>query len=227
MLRLGRRRNVHVVLATQAIGSLPETVSDAVWTNVADFVAFRGSPEEAREFSRVARGIAPESILSLPRGEAAALVGKGNSVHWIRSARIPGTGRERRQKPEAPDVCPSDRPPASTSASATTREPTVISDRENEGDPGKVLLAIARRVEDSGSESPVRVSLTELRREVDPTGAAVRAAGGILGRSGALVRTGRDQSGPCWWIDPSRIERVDRARHNVGTETGSDPPQPS
>jgi energy-coupling factor transporter ATP-binding protein EcfA2 len=205
MLRLGRRRNVHVVLATQAIASLPEVVSEAVWTNVADFVAFRGSPDEAREFSRAARGILPESILSLPRGEAAVLLGKGNAVHWLRTVRIPGTQLPRTKQPDLPAEFDAAEPaepeaPPTTGPDNSPDEPTDAGVGVEE-----VLRAIARHVHEDAGDSPVRISLADLRREVDPSGRAVRAAGAALGRSGALVRTGRDSVGPCWWIDRHRI----------------------
>lgn len=168
-----------------------------------------------------------ESILSLPRGEAAVLLGKGNSVHWLRTARIPQTHRERSEPPNAPgepeiddrivteddpETAPDSQSPLATESGVEVRD---------------VLLAIARFARQAGGEAPVRVSLEELRREVDPTGRAVRVAGGILGRSGALVRTSRDERGPCWWIDPARMLVVDRPGHGQDEETGAEPPQPS
>ncbi len=92
MLRLGRRANVHVVLATQALASLPPAVAQAVWTNVADFVAFRGSPEEARELGRMSRAVSPEAVVAMPRGHAVVLLGKGESVAWVRTTRLPSHG---------------------------------------------------------------------------------------------------------------------------------------
>ena len=224
MLRLGRRRNVHVVLATQSIASLPEGVSDAVWTNVSDFVAFRGSPDEAREFSRAARGIAAESILSLPRGEAALLLGKGTSAHWIRTIRIPG-----------PPIGGADPPPAARPEespdrhSASTLTPCAPANEVGTRAAGvdQVLSAIAKRMDRSADENPVRVSLEELRHEVDPTGGAVRAAGGILGRTGAIVRTGRDEDGACWWLDRSRFCGVRAASVPEDGKTDAEPSQPS
>ena len=85
MLRLGRRRNVHVVLATQAIAVVPGPVAEAVWTNVADFVSFRGSPEEAREFARATRGVSP-------RRSCRSRVGRRSSS-WGRGIRSTGSVR--------------------------------------------------------------------------------------------------------------------------------------
>ena len=106
MLRLARRRNVHVVLATQTVGSLPEGVEEAVWTNVSDFVAFRGSPEEARELERATVGVSVEEILALPRGHAAVLLGKGNSVAWMRTAGRPPDANDLDLRPPPPSKSP-------------------------------------------------------------------------------------------------------------------------
>ena len=113
MLRLARRRNVHVVLATQTVGSLPEAVADAVWTNVSDFVAFRGSPEEARELSRATHALSVEEILSLPRGHAAGSY-SGRETAW--------TGCARPADRRRPARCPTN----------STSEPTGLSRRVEE-----------------------------------------------------------------------------------------------
>ena len=226
MLRLGRRRNVHVVLATQSIASLPEPVADAVWTNVADFVAFRGSPEEAREFARATHTVSSEAILALARGEAAVLLGKGNSVHWIRTARTGGlpvgaSGPRTGPTPDAeygPAGSPSSDPAEVTDVHRFPREVPGSQD---------VLEAIVRRVRATGVATPVRISLVDLRRELDPTGRAVRAAGGILGRSGALLRTGRDDAGAYWWVDPTRIRTSEEQLLSDSDGPVSVPSQPS
>jgi hypothetical protein len=227
MLRLGRRRNVHVVLATQAIASLPDIVSEAVWTNVADFVAFRGSPDEAREFSRVARGIPPESILSLPRGEAAVLLGKGYTVQWIRTARIPGmrSGDSGAPLPE-PNVAPVSHSDPGEEVLPSVHPPS-SPPKDGGGELSELLDAIRIQVSLAGTAGPVRIALTTLRRDVHPNSSAIRAAGALLGRSGAIVWTGRDEQGPCWWIDPSRIPGVASLARRDRTETGSEPSQHS
>ncbi len=227
MLRLGRRRNVHVILATQAIASLPESVAEAVWTNVADFVAFRGSPEEAREFARASRGITPESILALPRGNAAVLLGKGHSVHWIRTSRIPG--------PRAPVQDAEVEPSPDIGAERDTLEvvrseettSSLPSEDEGSDGAGKILAAISLQARRSPHVVPLRVSLAELRRDLDPGGRAVRTAGGILGRSGAIVRTDRDEFGTVWWIDPARIVPAEPRPHPEAAPRTSDPTQHS
>ncbi|MGA8543380.1 MAG: DUF87 domain-containing protein [Thermoplasmata archaeon] len=183
MLRLGRRRNIHVVVATQAIASLPEAVAESIWTNVADFVGFRGSPEEAREFSRLVHGISPESILSLPRGEAALLLGKGNSFHWVRTARVP-----RRTAGVALEAVP-------------WRSPV----REA---PLALFLEMLRRSVPDGDPAVVRISLAELRRAIGPNERDLRGLGSRLARGGAIVRRGRDDHGACWWVDRQRVEEL-------------------
>jgi Helicase HerA, central domain len=197
MLRLGRRQNVHVVLATQAVGSLPEGVAEAAWTNVADFVVFRGAPADARDLARAVSGVTAESILALPRGEAVLLTGKGRSVARIRTARMPQTDR-RVDEPEPAAALPQSEPksPPETAAAET---PDV--------DPNGVA-EVLRAIDGMPRSSPnglVRVSLRELRARCDPSGRSVRAAGDRLGRRGAIVATGRDENGPFWWINPHRV----------------------
>jgi hypothetical protein len=197
MLRLARRQNVHVVVATQAIGSLPEPVQEAVWTNVADFVAFRGSPSEAREFARLVRGVSAEDVLALPRGEAIALVGKGGAAEWIRTAWLPGDVRE----PPPPEAAPG-------------------------GDPrGRVLDELRRRT--AGAEGEFRVSLDELRARVDPVGDVVRRVGSELSRSGALVRVERGGQGSLWVLRADRLRAWAGEPAPTGPPGASPPSQPS
>jgi hypothetical protein len=176
MLRLGRRANVHVVLATQALAALPEAVREAAWTNVADFVLFRGSPEEAREVGRMVPSISPEAMFALPRGHALFLEGKGHRVEWIRTARRPIPG-----VPEAPEA---------------TNDPTAEASAASEEGVFRWLRAAAAR---DGDAAEVTVGIDVLRRVVDPAGAALRRAGARLGRSGAL-RTERTTHGTRWRV---------------------------
>jgi len=227
MLRLGRRANVHLIVATQAVESLPEPVQEAVWTNVADFVAFRGSPQEAREFSHVAGGLLPESLLSLPRGEAAVLIGKGNALQWVRTARVPCGGAP----PEwGGDPLPglTDRGPGGVAPSVRNpREPYSTEDPAEGASVEPVLAAVLACARRGGGDLPVRISIAELRHAVDPDGRGVRAAGGLLGRAGAIVRRDRDGDGAGWWVDPVRLERVGPATASADGKTGASPPQPS
>jgi len=216
MLRLARRRNVHVVLATQTVGSLPEAVADAVWTNVSDFVAFRGSPEEARELSRATHALSVEEILSLPRGHAAVLLGKGNRVDWVRT-----TGRPPEPGPESDDFIldPIDLSRRVEERAATGGAPIVTVQN--------VLDWILERARATPVGESVRVPLTELRRSVDPEGRAVRAAGATLGRAGALLSSERSSAGPVWVIDPQRIPFAPGETTSLPSRGASEAPQPS
>ena len=210
MLRLARRRNVHVILATQTVSSLPEEVREAAWTNVSDFVAFRGSPEEARELSRATGSVSPEEILSLPRGHAAVLLGKGNSIAWVRTV-----GRPSGPEGDVPGM-PSD--------------PTAVGSGPHRHDASlEEILAWLRartRVTPDGL-GPIRVSLTELRAELDPDGQAIRAAGALLGRSGALLGSSRDESGSVWTVDPRRIPPAPTGPSAVSARGDAEETQPS
>ncbi len=206
MLRLGRFANLHVVLATQSLGSLPETVRESVWTNVADIVAFRGSPEEARELARVARGLTVDSILSLPRGHAVTLLGKGQSVRWLRTLRLP------ERVPSAPE-----------GTGAGTPDPG------GRGVPPAVetvLRLLRNRAAGLAGASRLEVSLAELRSAVDPSGAAVRQVGSLLASAGALVNSEHGGEGTVWTIAPERIPPPTARPPEFGPD-GSSAPQPS
>ena len=215
MLRLGRRLNVHVVLATQSVGSLPDGVAEAVWTNVADFVAFRGSPEEAREFARVAPGVPAEALLALPRGAAAAMIGKGNDVRWLRTSRLPA-----RTAPARPTLAAAIGPAASAPRAGPAGAP------EEPDEAGAVLAAIARRVAGSDSGEPVAVVLADLRGEADPSGRAVRAIGSRLVRTGTILRTTREASGTVWWVDPERWRELEPPMPRGPTSADANRAQP-
>ncbi len=248
MLRLGRAANVHVVLATQAIASLPAAVGEAVWTNVADFVAFRGSPEEAREFARAAHGVSIESVLSLPRGRAAVLIGKGESVHWLRTVRLPerreplrdsaspdATGG-RQVPPGAPTpVPPPIRPDAVREASpfpgVAAAEPADGSEEAERSEPDlqgpePVIDYLRSRARSSGAGEPMRISLRELRSRVDPDGESVRRAGAELRARGALIATEHGDAGTVWTVDPGRLPPPGAGGHASDDEEMI-PPQPS
>lgn len=194
MLRLARRRNVHVMLATQTVASLPEAVAEAVWTNVSDVIAFRGSAAEARELSRTTTGVSVEDLMALPRGHAAVLLGKGNRVEWLRTAGRPPPSDEMRNEihggnsppiqDTAPDSAPTSPPPPSIE---------------------KVLAWIRARASALPKGSMLRVDLAELRKSVDPQGETLRSVGALLGRLGAIVVKDRSQDHTVWVVDPSRL----------------------
>jgi energy-coupling factor transporter ATP-binding protein EcfA2 len=197
MLRMARRCNVHVVLATQAVGSLPELVREALWTNVSDLVVFRGSPADAREIARSVRGASPESILCLPRGRALLLLGKGNSVERIRAARtiLPCRGDRPRVGRALAEVGPPSGSP-NTDPAGGDNDPGIL----------PVVHALERLARDREPSEPLRVSLSRLRHEADPSGRWVREVGNRLARSGALLESGRDEQGSFWTVDVSKLD---------------------
>jgi hypothetical protein len=227
MLRLGRRGNVHVVLATQAIASLPEIVREAVWTNVADLVSFRGSPEEARELSRVARGVSMEAVLALPRGRAVVLLGKGQATHYVHTSRMPrrargpgGSGATANAPRSAVDDRTDRPPPRISAATDTTATPRVAS-------PEDVMVWVRGRAAALPGEAVFQVHLDELRRTLDPAGTAVRTAGRRLSQAGAIDHTGRDSRGAFWAIRSDRIPPPDGSVRSAATPGVTSPGKPS
>ncbi len=218
MLRLARRRNVHVILATQTVSSLPEAVADAVWTNVSDFIAFRGSPEEARELSRTTHGLSVEELLALPRGHAAVLLGKGSSVDWVRTVGRP-TGPDR-GSPEKGGGPPIPAPPPGTGEPGlgTGSAPATVDE---------ILSWILERARAQPAGEPVRVKLSELRSSLDPGGRAIREAGARLGRAGAMVSGARSDGSAVWVVDPSKIPTLTGMPPSLPSSKGSERPQPS
>lgn len=222
MLRLGRRGNVHVVLATQAIGSLPEGVREAAWTNVADFVTFRGSPEEAREFARIARGVAPEALLALPRGHAVMFEGKGQSVHWITTARRTAAPRADPGQGGIGRAVARSNPPERPKTPETLESVGLRS-----ADPEDVFGWLRRRAELLGEAKDLVVSLEELREAIDPSGHGVRRAGTLLGRAGALRPSDHGTESGVWHVVVDRIPTGSSSAGGTADSTASERPQPS
>jgi Helicase HerA, central domain len=196
LLRLARRRNVHVGLATQSLASLEESVREAVRTNVADLVVFRSGAEEARDLARAIAGLEPEQLVALPRGRAAVLLGKGERLAWVRTAVLPGD-------PRACDAL------GGVGGAASAPEPPAVLREEPLTEPGATESALLARW---GSPSAprdlsglVEVRVAELRRLERLDEPAIRALGGRLGRSRALVRSEHGPLGAVWWVDPARL----------------------
>lgn len=209
MLRLARRRNVHVILATQSIASLPENVREAVWTNVADFALFRGLPEEAREFARAAPGVTAQRLLALPRGAAAVLVGKGSCVRWVRTARLP------RRSDGPPDPRRTDESSGTLAPAGPAPAPTLAAGPHLPDDPTRgitkpvptdeVLAWLLTRAPGGTADPLLRLPVAELRSRYPQDPDLVRRIGSRLGRTGGLRRTERSADGPIWWLDPERV----------------------
>jgi hypothetical protein len=201
LLRLGRRFNVHVGIATQAMRSLPEAVRESIWTNCSDFVVFRGSPDEAREFARWLPALVPAELLGLGRGNALVFLGKGSTVAWLRTdplRSIRGRSldhfkKNREQLPIAapaptglgnplPDSAPSLEVPAADAPPGVRR----------------TFAIIAAWIEMRRDAPEVEIPLEALRRTTDSDEDSLRRAGSILGRLQAL-RTHRDEGGKSSW----------------------------
>ncbi len=229
MLRLARRRNVHVGLATQSLGSLPDEVRAAVWTNVADLIAFRGAPEEARELARMAPALSVEALLALPRGHAAFLLGKGERVGWIRSARRPPP-LPRPDRAATPR--PRERAPVGEGCVGTAwvgekavAHVTGPAGRRPSDDPPELVTRVRRGLAPAPGTGVARISLNDLRARFGLSEVELRFLGGELGRRGLLARTERGADGTAWWIRTEPASRAGRSDTPAPPEAPSTPPQ--
>lgn len=219
MLRLARRCNVHVVVATQSLASLPEAVQDAVRTNVADLVIFRGSPQEALEIARITAGVPAERLLGLARGEAAVLLGKGEAVRWVRTARLPpllGPPPERTERPGEPSARELEVP----------RAGELSGSKDGRGD--DVLVELCARAERLAPGQLLEVDLGELNGRWPEGEAHLRALGGLLGRQGAIVRSERGprSEGAVWHLRPEALRRALAVRGATGRHASADSQKP-
>ncbi|MCI4337168.1 MAG: DUF87 domain-containing protein [Thermoplasmata archaeon] len=202
VLRLGRRSNVHLWLATQALNALSETVKESVLTNASDFLVFRGSPDDAREFSRWRPDLGPEEILALGQGEAFALTGKGREVERVRLS--------------APRVVgPSDARRRIAARSRALYGVPAMADRVNEPAPSgaaifsvDLLEVIAAAFLAAPDSTTVTIPLSYLRRELDEGGLRVRELGSRLARAGALRERRRADPGQTWVVGRPEVEAM-------------------
>jgi hypothetical protein len=184
-LRLGRRANLHLFGATQSLSSLPRDLAEPFRTNSADFLLFRGDPEDAREFAHWNPALSAERLLAQPRGSAALLVGKGQELRWLR-IRPPRVATE-------PENVPGEARPSrqSESPSGPRTAPAGLADTEREA---------LRAASDTNAEGTVRISLDRLREQLPGGDLAVRLLGGRLRAQGLLRRSGRDANGRFWEV---------------------------
>lgn len=243
MLRLGRRTNLHLWMTTQSLAALPDAVREAIRTNVADLVVFRGSPEEARDLSRLAPQLPPERLWSLARGEAAVFIGKGERVAL---ALVPGLrpiDADVRSRAQAEVLRASARywvvddplrRPTEAESPSTVAAESVGAPRRNLDDRLRQLaLVLWAGWLDRGEEQPLEVDLGRLRSAADPEGTTVRALGRELGQRGLLVESGRDGAGGRWTVarpgfealiggsvDPKELARATDVWREVTLETG-------
>jgi DNA helicase HerA-like ATPase len=208
MLRLGRRCNVHVVLATQSFASLPDDVREAARTNVADIVAFRGSPEDARDLERIAPGFVAEHLLALPRGSALVMVGKGERAAWVRTTHLP---RDARPPPvpsrsyEGLTHC-TGADLAGTGPGTSVAAPTGPDDTAGESRSTDDLWAeLLERARTTERRDRLQIFVPLVARGTGPRSipSAWRTVGSRLGRVGALVESVRLPDGLRWEVDPS------------------------
>lgn len=214
ILQIGRRFNVHLVVTTQALGSLSEGVREAIATNVADFVLFRGSPEDAREFGRIARSVSPEEVLSLRRGEAILLRGKGEHFDRLRTvAHSPSNNGPETLRQLARSSVARFGAEDPLAMGRIVAPSAVVAQRSIGVD--AAAQALLDHLANRPDAEPVRVHLNTLARgEGD---GSVRALGTILGRGGALRRHGRDEQGAYWEFRPGEVRATLRARTAAGT----------
>lgn len=205
MFRLGRRANLHLWLATQALSSLPDIVREAAVTNAADFLVFRGSPVDAREFVRWHPALDEPTLLCLGRGSAVLLQSKGHSMTWLRTPRrIPAP------QPVATEASIVARGRAYRVASATSQSSTneVTEEACDSASITDLLNVIWAALDLSGTSRTVGIPLALLRLAANPPPAAVRELGRILQHGGALGRERRVGGRPGWWIHREAFDRL-------------------
>jgi len=201
MLRLGRRFNLHVWVATQSLSRLPEVLKDALLTNSADVVVFRGSPDEARDFARWSTLLRSDDIGGLAPGQAVVFLDKGREVRRLDGFRPARPGPQatdawenavaRSERWVVPPDLPRSGPIPPTSAGSGPIEQDPLRDL--------VLVLWAGLLSVDPAET-VRVPLAELRRAMDPGGQRVRELGRRLTDAGVRRETGRDDTGSYWTV---------------------------
>jgi Helicase HerA, central domain len=212
MLRLGRREDLHVWMATQALDSLPENVRAAVQTNVADFLVFRGSPADARDLGRMTPRLDLDTIWSQPSGHAVALLGKGERVLVVRvDPPIPPDpvrleSRLALARESSARFLPAE-PGEPTGAESDGASPPRSSPETSPGIQ-PILLALWSEVLEVQNGASARFYLNELRQAFDPDGEEVREVGRRLSEAGALARTDRDERGKYWEVGRIGFERL-------------------
>jgi Helicase HerA, central domain len=189
LLRLGRRCNVHVWTATQSLRSVPEELREALVTNSADLILFRGDPEQAREFGRWRPDLSIERLMGLRRGEAVALLGKGSDVRWVSTEPLPHEtgGNAARAEIRSRSLGRWGEHAASSYGSAPGAIPLVST----------VVARLRDRVH-AARPGSVRIELEAVRREMSIAPEVLRQAGSELKRAGLLRRTQSTPRGTVW-----------------------------
>ncbi len=192
MLRLSRRLNVHLVVATQSLLSLPDDVAEVARTNVADWVLFRGAAADVRELARGVPSVRADALAALPRGEALVLLGKGERSHWVRTARLP-QGLLGPTKPGPLGAADDRREPAAAA-------PSPVGSLTVDG----LIARLRSRAGPPPLSGLVEVPLRTLRAE-GVTAERIRTLGGELGRRGAIVGRSGEPGDAAWLVDLRRL----------------------
>ena len=206
MLALGRRFNLHLVAATQSLGSLSPALRDALLTNCRDWVLFRGSPADERYIENVAPSVSREWT-GLAQGEALVLRGKGRHIARLRTLPPrPVTGERPGSSPvlgpaaSGPDTA--DRSGARSPPELTHPAPA----SPESADPTGLFRSRLEEWRKGQPEGTVLLPLREVLLWFHGDAKEVRRIGALGFRTG-LFRGRRETSeGPCWELREERGE---------------------
>jgi hypothetical protein len=205
MFRLGRRWNLSVLLATQSLELFREDLREALWTNASDFVVFRGSSEEARQFERWNPEASPERLARLARGEAAVFLEKGRAPGWIRLRPRTEPLLTDRLRQAAERSRPLWSPDPETVGGPTDAPPAPPRQR---GVAPKAAEAALRVLQSDPSATTITIPLSRLRVEHRGPESSWRELGRWLSSQGRL-RSERGSEGTVWSVDVAGLELED------------------
>ncbi len=202
LLRLGRRHNIHVIMTTQSLAAVPAPLRETVWTNVRDFVCFRGAGMEAEASAKMFGLDGPSRLAALPSHVAIAFLGKGTRQVPLRPESAWEGGSSLVPTPEPWDIAEGSRkhwsPDLWGPQAPGAPDPPPLEGRD-EG-----LRAVWEAIR-CGLDEPVgsevkRLPLSRVRDLLGERTEDVRELGRRLHAAGILVRT--EGSGPrrIWWV---------------------------
>lgn len=212
LLRLGRRGNIHVWTATHSLRSLPEGLRDALLTNAADLIIFRGDPEEAREFARWSPELSVGRLMALSRGQALAMIGKAAQLEWFHAEPPPRTApgvdirdevRRASLSRWPPRAAPKPDPGQTEESRTEVEVPSGLERSPSE----EGAVTYLRELGSSGEGAPRWVTLAEIAARSGCTPADLRRLGARLKRQGVLLRSEHGAAGRRWLLDLARLAR--------------------